>query len=603
MARTFGGTTADVVANLNTALPIEGDELTVWTAPEGSLITGNLEDLDGTPITVVTTDANGTFAFRINVDTWSIVHVRDSNGNWYRCLAEEIEPLAAQAAEEFPAMQAAVAEAVTAVDAVAKSLASYATPGQLDGTDDCSSAFQAAISDLQSGGRLTVPPGSQLRFNGSAYVDISGIKGLTIDLAGSRLFKDTAGGYATMFLDRFNGTTYGAGVQRLVIENGHFQGSFAEGATAAVQPLGSNHGQGIIVRNCTFTACMVQGFHTFELDGVDGIRFEACRWYGYKPDGVNPARTEAINIDVSQVGAGATVAPYGSGLPCRNIYVDAEFLPWTDPATSITWPAPIPLGTHGSREGAITENVYLNIYVEDPPVDTIDILSPATDDPYHRGLVHIPSVRHVRGRIRVKATDGQGSIRAVQLQAASIGVLASSDPNSAATSGNFTTPNPCEDIDLDVRVEGLNNSAASTNPAVFVGGVAALPAKDIKLRVSADGVYRDACMVYRGRNVHMDVQGSNIFFGARAFNSEVVKVTGQMTETVRPVQLDDVTDFVVDGVVAKTVAPQTALVTYVDATDDGVIIGCRGNGYTSLTTVTGGGVAPVNVTESGNNIA
>lgn len=489
MARTFGGTPADTIHDQSTGLPAPGAQLTIWTAPTGSQITA-LQDLDGTTLPgYVTAGPGGQIGFRIDSDSWALVWGRDNMGRWWKFVAEEV----LVAAGDFPEVKAVAEAAKASADAtssalgeITRSIGTYASEAQLTGAATFVPALQAAIDT--GANRITAPPGSTLLLDGTAYVDVSARKDLRLDFAGTTIVKTAAGGYATMLLDRFNGTSYGAGVQNLILENAWFRGSFADGAVAPIQPLGSNHGQRILIRSCVFEACQVQGYHTFELDGCDGVVFENCRWYGYRNDGVNAARTEAVNVDVSQVGAGATVAPYGSGLPCRNIrLVNCQFLPWTDPSSGTRWPAPIPLGTHGSREGAVTENVYLDIYVEDPPKDTVGGTFTLDDDnPYHRGLVHLPSFRHVRGRIRVRCTDGAGSIRVVQLQGATTGVVAASNPNGAATSGNFATPNPCEDVDLDIRVEGMKGPASPDNPIAYVTGSSARPARDIRIRISTD---------------------------------------------------------------------------------------------------------------------
>lgn len=391
---------------------------------------------------------------------------------------------------------------------IAIAVATYATPQQIAGTADATSAWQVAGNQLaQFGGGRLLGIGGQWWFDGSKMIMATPAPGspdprwdhVHIDLTGCRLFKTTNNGNYVIVLDRYGALGYGGGVNDFSIENGLVEGSFSDTSPAMVNLFCGNHSRNVRIRNITFRACNVQGGHTFELDGCDDVLIEDCRWYGYKPDGVSAPRTEAINTDCSVVGSGAAVAGYADGLPCKNIKVNrCTFNPWTDPATGTTWPSPPILGTHGAREGARHQDIVATgILSIDPPVDAA-ATGVAGDNTYMRGLIHYPGVKGLTVQMKVIATNGQGSIRCVQVETYTTGTLASSDPN-APTSGTFTVPSIAEDVDIDIEVEGFNGTASSLNPAVYVGGNSAAGgnAKNVDIRARITGVYKEAVYLWR----------------------------------------------------------------------------------------------------------
>jgi len=159
--RTFGGTTADVVANIHTGLPAPGSALTVWTAKTGGTQITAVLDLTGTPYAggVVTTDSDGAFGFKINSDTWPIVWVRDLNGRYWKCIADEITTGVASAYEQFPAVIAASNNAVAALNSITPVDAKGAGLVSDTNTATVASANVALLNSLLANGNVYIPAG------------------------------------------------------------------------------------------------------------------------------------------------------------------------------------------------------------------------------------------------------------------------------------------------------------------------------------------------------------------------------------------------------------------------------------------------------------
>lgn len=428
---------------------------------------------------------------------------------------------------------------------------SYATPEQIAGTADARAAWQAAGDALAAlgGGRLS-GIGGNWWWSGS-YVKVTPDPAdpnagprwdhVHIDLTGCRMFKTSTAGSYVMFLDRFGAPQYGGGVNDFVIENGVIEGSFSSASPASVCLFVGNHSRRCRFRNIEFRQVSLQGAHTFELDGCDGVIIEDCRWYGYKPDGVNAPRTEAINTDCSQVGAGGPVAGYASGLACKNITVSrCSFLPWTDPASGTKWPCPPVMGTHGAREGQRHTNIKaVDILCIDPPVDDAST-GVAGENSYLRGLIHYPGVNGLTVRMRVIATNGQGSIRCVQVQSWNRGKLAASDPNDPGADGDFATPNLAESVDLDVEVEGMASAITTLNPAVYVGGVTGGNARNVDIRVRSTNTAKEAVYLWRVEKATVRFpKCSGGTSGARVAYSDQVSVSGKFENVQIPARFQN----------------------------------------------------------------
>lgn len=608
MATLYGLSPADVSQDVSGNIQA-GKSAVVYTSFAGGSIytqtysVGSVLEQGASTGGVVITDAKGRIAFY--ADTTQPLWLDWGDGTRWPVNPLDLDALVASKVD--PVRDEFIGDVDTLVDErlpglresalgeIAITVVAYATAGQIAGTEDATSAWQAAGDALvaKGGGKL-VGTGGQWWFDGTGMVDVTAWNDTTVDLAGSRIFKTSTSGNYVVFLDRYGALGYGGGVNHLTIENGLIEGSFSDASPAPVNLFCGNHSRHVTIRNCVFRAVAIQGNHTFELDGCDSVLIDNCVWYGYKPDGINAPRTEAINTDSSVVGSGAAVAGYADGLPCKNITVrNCRFLPWMDPATSITYPAPIPLGTHSPAEYGRPENIKaLDILVVDPPVDNADT-GVAGDDSYLRGLIHYPAVKGLTVRMRVVATSGTGSIRCVHVQSSSTGVLASSDPNAPA-SGAYAAPLIAEDIDIDLSVEGLNGTGTTLNPAVFVGGVSGVAnglAQGVRIRGRFKGIYKEAVYLRAVTRAAVDFTTcSNATSGVRAAGCTGVTVRGNFKDVQIPARaLLSSTKVAVGPVTAENATLQPYLFE-VDSTSDRVVAsGVVASGYTALysrTTIT-----------------
>lgn len=520
-----------------------GVDLEVWTQQDGSRIT-ELYDDHGNPLEngVVTSNTLGRYPFWLD-DSRRVVTLVDPSGNAW-------DVFASQSFRDIDGAIDNAAEAMNLASAfgeITRSMSTYATNDQLTGGVDAGPALQALINDLESGGRAIVPAGSTLWFTGATTIELTGHNNIRIDFAGATVIKTSTAGYYNIFNVNGNGTGYGSGIKGLIIENGYFQGSFVEETKANLCLLQANHAQDVIIRNCEFVACQLGAGHVIDLGGCDKITIEDCVWRGFKHTDQTP-RTETVQIDTSRKGSGAGSEGNWDGLLCRSIHMNrCQFLPWTDPNTGVKWPAPIPLGAHSAREGLYYEDISAtNILVIDPVVDGSNATAIQTENGYVRGLFHFTAVKGLRIQARVIATDGAGSLRIVMIQSNSYGDLASGDPNTSTEQGNYAEPVTAEDIDLDLRVEGMAGTQSALNPLIAIVGVTNGRARDIHVHLSADSAYKEA--VYFNR-----VEKSSIWFnsladaesGARLIGCQGITVGGNLRQVNLPVRADNSTQIAI----------------------------------------------------------
>ena len=508
------------------------------------------------------------------------------SGSWITPLVGDSGAAALAQAEAAVASATSAVSQVTGVSStlgvVARSLGSYATSNQLNGTADATSALQDCVDDLPNGGRIVSPPGSILYFDGTAQVDLSGTDGITFDLSGSTIKKGSTGSYV-IFLAR-GALGYGSTVRNLTIENGYFLGTFATGAETPMCVLTANHAQNVIIRNCEFVGCATQSHHTFDLGGCDNVIFEDCVWRGFKPTSGSNPRTEAVNVDVSVNGSGADVPPWLDGLASRNIHMNrCQFLPWTESST--TYPSPNPMGSHLAREGQLFENISAtNILIVDPVVD------PATDsisaeNPELHGLFHFPGVKNLRIQARVVATNGLGSTRVVQVQSASTGSQASTDPN-VGGQGAFATANRSQNIDIDLQVEGLKGTASPTlNPQVLISGTSTAPVRNVNIKLSSDGCSSNAVYARYADDISVQLvrcDAADVAF--RATNTNRANLRGNISQTRLLFAGTNAVDTTITQVNATHTTTQPSLMSGVTGSKI-VASGISGTGYSYIYSV------------------
>jgi hypothetical protein len=582
----FGGGPADIVLDPTDGGPNTNAHILIY--PEdprvtaSSAITG-LTDIEGTPLPgYVVPNSVGKVEF-LTVNTYSTVYGQDPSGNVYRYDSWESRDDASDIVAQFPEVLDTANEAMViaqqAAERVVINAGNFATTAQLNGLADATSMFTQAMAQLPNGGRIVAPAGAQLWFDGSSFIELTGHDNLEFDFAGATVFKTTGNGFYNIFNVNGNGTGYGSGVKGITIRNGIFQGKYnglgSGGASLCL--LAANHGQKIRVYDCEFIACMISG-HVLDLDGCDDIIVKGCTFRGYNPPTGTVPRGEAIQADISRAGAGAGSAPSFDGLMTRDLRVeDCRFLPWTDPATSIKYPAPCPVGSHATREGKFYANIRcVGIYVEDPAVDNAStgvnpngIAGDSGDNPYIRGVFHFVSVKGLIIQARIKATDNNGSIRAVMVTSNDYGDLASGDPNMGSTPGAFAAPVISEDIDIDVVVEGMLNPITNLNPLVCLTGVANANTRGAKIKMTLEGGFKEAVYLNRVEDTEIEfVKCANTETGARLINSNNIRVWGNLRNIGLPVRVDNTHHVAIGPMSAQaTGAPQHAFITVTNGGD------------------------------------
>lgn len=408
-------------------------------------------------------------------------------------------------------------------------VADFATPGQLVGIEDAAPAWYAAIDEIRilGGGMIISPPTANWWWSGVgiAYLSTSTkdpIHDVVFEGNGCRMFKDSQDGNYVMFLDRYSrrpagassysgvpaSEIWGSGSMNITFRNFNVYGSLKDGAAeASVCFFAGNHTSGLLIEHCTFNHCMAGG-HTIDIAGVQDATFQYLRWYGYKPEagsGTAP-RGEAINTDCSLNGSGAAAAGWASGLACRRIkLLHSEFHPYTDPDTGTKYPGPNPIGAHGASEGSPFQDITVDdVLVVDPADDGSASTGIGGNDPYIRGIFHWTAIQGLFLRARVIATSGTCNHRVVQIQSSSEGNQAGTAD--APVVGPFAAPMQLKDVTIDLEVRGFAPTTGSTfNPLVYVGGLTTQKAKDVKVRCSADGNYRDGVYLWHVNGGQVDL--------------------------------------------------------------------------------------------------
>lgn len=561
MSYTYGAAPEHVVTDTaGNVLP--GVDLQVWTAENGTQIAA-LYTIDGQPLPgVVPTDEQGRYRFMIDSNTYPTVWLREPSGGWWQVSADQV-------LDQIPNAIADSAEALALATETSSALGEitvlvdkkFSTEDQMNGTDDASSAWQAALETGAS--RIVFPPGTVWLFDGSSQVDLR--SKVEIDLAGTIVKKTDGAGYYNIFAARSHGATgWASGVTDVIIRNGYFQGNLANGGSLCL--LAANHAARFLIENCEFAGCQYGG-HILDLGGCEDFTIRNLIMRGYRISDNTAPRGEAIQLDQSANGAGVSDDP-GSfdGLLCRRITIEnIQALPYTDPADGNIYPAPCPVGAHSQREGQWYEDITIrNVLVVNPPVDPATT-SISGEDAWIRGLFHFPTIKRLHmSDIKIVATDGLGTIRAVMVQSRASGHLADSDPNAAGTTGTWATPQGCEDIWIDrLSIHGMGGVDSTLNPQVLLLGCEDAPVTNATVNMTSDGNSTETLYLNRCQDVDVTMHCTNSDTGANIINSRRIGVTGSFQDTVCPIRQDNSYFVTLTGIQAETGTPadQFALLT------------------------------------------
>lgn len=236
-----------------------------------------------------------------------------------------------------------------------------------DGITDDADAVQAAFNSVRdNGGGTVVFP--RATYFWSFWVEV--FSNTKVDGMGSTLLK-RVGSSATMFFGMLSHgkTGYGSGASNVEFTNLHLKGDLSQKRQAGL--FGSNHAENILVDNCTFTECHMQG-HILDIQGSRNITVRDCYFYGMNAEGSIDHSKECIQLDNSTRLGKSVNDDTGSfdGLPTTDVVVDnCKFLPIT--VNGVTYPAPNPLGSHWGMQGYYHERIkFTNNTVIDPPSDT-----------------------------------------------------------------------------------------------------------------------------------------------------------------------------------------------------------------------------------------
>jgi hypothetical protein len=161
-------------------------------------------------------------------------------------------------------------------------------------------------------------------------------------------------------------------------------------------------------------------------------------------------------------------------------------------------------------------------------------------------------------------------------------VLASSDPNNPV-SGTYTTPLLAEDIDIDLTVSGMLGGTVETNNMVQVVGVSggAGSARNVRIRVAANGIYRNAVYLRYVDDASVDVNVKNAD-AVRFTSCNRVQLSGIMSQVRVPLVANACSQVTVGPLSAINTSTQSSLLAIQNGTDRVVATGINAVGYTNL---------------------
>lgn len=466
----FGSGPADITANA-TGEVIGGIEFRVYTAPSGGVRITDILAVDGTPLPgTVTSQATadddsdiGRIRFQAP-DTHYVLYLDRGYGDRWQVIPSKLGETVAASVD---ASSTALAQSQRAIDDAAAALAvaraqvdvrMYGAVG--DGVTDDTQAFRDAIDaiELNGGGTLFVPP---LRYRLAGHIPLC--SSLYVEGWGATFVKHTGARTSYAYFSSLSrgAVGYGSGCRNVRVAGITFTGDFASGVDTCGFAL--HHAQDVTIEQCAFVQAQGPG-HCIDLAGCDSVAIRQCRFVGHMeaPAGSAYRRAEAIQIDTSSFGSLSVADEPGShdGKPTRNVVVeDCNFESLL--VNNVVYPAPNPIGSHSTREGAVAENITLRrCRIERMTEDYTSSW---------RGGIHFTGVRDLIVENNTIITSGNS--RAIGLYTLTSGTPATHDPNNAAPPATTIAPIRVQNARITGnKIVVANSAITSVQELIFIQG-------------------------------------------------------------------------------------------------------------------------------------
>ena len=252
-----------------------------------------------------------------------------------------------------------------------------------DGIAVETTAFTDAMRSIKNegGGTLLIPPG---QYHLPTHIQLC--SNLVIKGEGAVLLKkkDTPRPSYAFFSALSQGEIgYGGGVRNVRVSGLTFRGDFENNINVCGFAL--HHGQDIVIEDCHFIECQGTG-HCIDMGGCKGVSIRRCRFLGFNQSSTEGySRAECIQFDNSTPGGLSVTDSVGSfdGLPTVDVVI--EECSFEELTVGTTWyPAPNPMGSHSSIEGARASNIVFR-------GNTVGSIIENTTTTW-RGGIHFPGV-------------------------------------------------------------------------------------------------------------------------------------------------------------------------------------------------------------------
>lgn len=328
-----------------------------------------------------------------------------------------------------------------------------------NGTTDDTAAIQAAMDAVKAagGGTLWFPPGTYYMYTYVVLCD-----NVTITGKGATIRKLSTS-YSYVCFASFSGANqgYGSGANNVTCHGLTFRGSFSDAAPRGLCAFSLHHAKNFLAYNLRFTECAGQG-HQFDIGGSDGIVVRDSLFEGFRTE-FGALYNECVQVDVSQLVSSSVPDANTAydGLPTKNVTVEnCRFMPLTIGAK--TYPAPIPVGSHGQIEG----QYYTNIVVRGNIIDTT-FTDTTSGVP---GILHFYGVDGITIEKNTIINRGSTVTRAIYMPRANVVQQMSQLINPAATTVSTTDAR----VPKNVRITGNTfigfNATDSGSPIIGVYG-------------------------------------------------------------------------------------------------------------------------------------
>lgn len=467
----FGGGPADITTNTSGAV-VGGIQFDVWTRLTGGVRVTDLLSEHGEPLAgkVVSETTAGSDLGRIKFqapDSHNVLYLdRGYGGRWQiipQQLSETVSVATQKSVEALAQSTRAMvdAEAALTVSRAQVDVRQFGAVG--GGNVDDTNAFIAALAELKSrgGGTLYVPP---LVYRIAGHIPL--VDNVSIEGWGATFLKHTGArsSYAYFSSQSLGARGYGSGCRNVRVAGIRFTGDFATDTTTC--GFGLHHAQDVIIEQCIFDQVQGPG-HCIDLAGCDRVTVRDCRFIGHLEAAAGSAyrRAEAIQIDISQIGAPSVVDQDGSydGLFTRNVTVErCSFETLTLGLTE--YPAPNPIGSHAMREGTVAENITLRDC-------TIARLTEDSTSAW-RGGIHFTGVRGLT--IERNTFTTAGDARVIALYSTNKGSPIAHDPNTPIPPAITIAPILVEDVRIVGNTFRIANTVITApQESIWVEGVAA----------------------------------------------------------------------------------------------------------------------------------